>query len=85
MPPAYPTDIAQEIDRRWHRRSGASSASQGNDYRGGGRCPACNQPRPSAPIVSEYRGVPLIHHHWLCGTCGHEWMTAGLSAEKDFS
>jgi transposase-like protein len=39
---------------------------------GAGRCPICNAPASSA---SEYRGKGVIHHHWLCRSCGHKWIT----------
>lgn len=41
---------------------------------GAGRCPVCNVPASIAPQSSEYRGKGAIHHHWLCSTCGHEWI-----------
>jgi len=42
---------------------------------GAGRCPGCNRPASTAPTASEYRGKGIIHHHWLCRVCGHEWTT----------
>jgi transposase-like protein len=42
---------------------------------GAGRCPVCNAPGSIAPRASEYRGKGVIHHRWLCRTCGHEWIT----------
>jgi hypothetical protein len=42
---------------------------------GDGRCPACCAPTPIAPALSEYRGYGIIHHHWHCRGCNHEWIT----------
>jgi transposase-like protein len=76
----YPLDIARGIDDRWQRRTRAvlrqHPAARNDNHAGGEYCPACNRPGPIAPTVSEYRGVGLIHHHWLCKSCGHEWVTA---------
>jgi hypothetical protein len=42
---------------------------------GGGCCPACNSPMSIAPALSEYRSYGIIHHHWHCRACDHEWTT----------
>jgi hypothetical protein len=42
---------------------------------GNGRCPSCHGLTSFAPASSEYRGAGIIHHHWLCRACGHEWIT----------
>ena len=79
MPPAYPNDIAQTVERRWQNRTSISPplpTPRNDNAAGGGHCPACDKLGPIAPIVSEYRGNGRIHHHWLCKTCGHEWGTA---------
>jgi hypothetical protein len=26
-------------------------------------------------MASEYCGNGLVHRHWLCRVCGHEWVT----------
>jgi hypothetical protein len=74
---AYPLDITREIDRRWQRRSKVVPSPRPNNdnHAGGGRCPACNVPASIAPTASEYRGQGFIHHHWMCHSCGHEWIT----------
>jgi hypothetical protein len=77
VPPVYPNDLAQEIERRWQRRAAPALPVPRNDNAaGGGRCPACDKPGPIAPIGSQYRGAGLVHHHWLCKACRHEWVTA---------
>jgi hypothetical protein len=73
---AYPIDISREIDRKWQRRLDAAAirapVSKEGDHTEQ-RCPACGVP---APIASAFLGAGLIHHHWLCGPCGHAWTTA---------
>jgi hypothetical protein len=79
MPPAYPSHLAQKVERRWQHRASASPLPpipRNGNAAGRGHCPACEKPGPIAPIVSEYRGDGLIHHHWLCNLCSHEWVTA---------
>ena len=81
MSPAYPNDLAQEVDRRWRRRTKDDSMSspRNDNVAGGGLCPSCNKPSPIAPIVSEYRGADAIYH-WRCQSCGHEWVTEAVNA-----
>jgi hypothetical protein len=79
MPPAYPNDFAQTVERRWQNRTSVTRPRPtpcNDNAAGGAQCPACDKLGPIAPIVSEYRGNGLIHHHWLCKACGHEWLTA---------
>jgi hypothetical protein len=40
-----------------------------------GRCLACQGAASIAPRKSEYRGGGMIHHHWSCRACGHEWVS----------
>jgi hypothetical protein len=73
----YPLDIRRRIDRRWQRRSAAAPVRpRPAKSEGGGRCPACDAPAPVAPKASAHPGSGLIHHHWLCDSCGHAWTTA---------
>jgi hypothetical protein len=79
MPPACPNDLAQTVERRWQNRTSGPPPlpiPRNDNAAGGGHCPACDKLGPIAPVVSEYRGNGLIHHHWLCKACGHEWVTA---------
>jgi hypothetical protein len=79
MPPAYPNDLAQKVELRWQQRRAVSvplPAPRNDNAAGGGYCPACDKPARIAPVVSEYRSDGLTHHHWLCTTCSHEWVTA---------
>ena len=70
-----PIIIAREADRGW-RQSGCAIPTAGNDnVAGGGHCPSCEAPGLIAPAASQYRGNGLIHHNWLCRSCGHEWTT----------
>jgi hypothetical protein len=77
MSQAYPLDIARAINRKAKRRSKReqTALAQNDNHTGGGRCPGCNRPTPTAPIASEYLGKGVIHHHWRCAACGHDWMT----------
>jgi hypothetical protein len=52
-----------------------------DDNVGAGCCPRCKTPASTAPSVSEYRGKGVIHHHWVCHICGHEWITVLHVAE----
>jgi hypothetical protein len=47
-----------------------------DNFAGGGHCPSCHARTSVAPATSEYRGRGLIHHHWQCDACGHQWITA---------
>ena len=79
MAPAYPKDIAQTIERRWQKRLSISPPPptlRNDNAASGSRCPACDKLGPIAPIVSEYHGSGLIHHHWRCKACSHEWIAA---------
>ena len=38
-------------------------------------CPACRGLSLTTSMSSEYRGQAVIHHHWQCRSCGHEWIT----------
>jgi hypothetical protein len=68
--------IEADIDRpREARRGGTLPLPRNDNVAGAGRCPACKRPAMLAPASSEYRGKGLIHHHWHCQPCGHEWVT----------
>lgn len=69
--------IGREIDRRALGPTDADPppVPRNDNAAGAGRCPACNRPASIAPASSEYRGKGLIHHHWLCRSCGHAWIT----------
>jgi hypothetical protein len=68
---------AHNIERSPQRPLDAVSPSVpvNDDAEGGGRCPACRGPASIAPTASTYRGQGIIHHHWLCRACGHNWIT----------
>ena len=79
MRSAYPSHLARKVERRWQSRASGSPLPpipRNDNAAGGGHCPACDKLGPIAPIVSEYRGDGLIHHHWLCIARSHEWVTA---------
>lgn len=59
----------------WKRPPDLRSVPCGATAHGGGRCPACGRAGSIAPASSEYHGRGRIHHHWLCGACGHDWVT----------
>lgn len=69
--------IGRETDRRslGPLHAGPLPVPRNDNAAGAGRCPACNRPGAIAPTSSEYRGKGLIHHHWLCRSCGHAWIT----------
>ncbi|HWM48992.1 MAG TPA: hypothetical protein VNR11_18985 [Xanthobacteraceae bacterium] len=47
-----------------------------NDNQSGNiQCPVCHASVDVALSGSEYRGRGLIHNHWHCGDCGHDWVT----------
>jgi C4-type Zn-finger protein len=48
---------------------------QNDNNAGAGRCPVCKGLGPFAPEEAEYRGKGVIHHHWQCASCGHDWVT----------
>jgi transposase-like protein len=56
-------------------RAGSLPVAVNDNVEGTGRCPACNGQASIAPIASKYRGQGVVHHHWLCQACGHEWIT----------
>jgi rubredoxin len=72
---AYPIDIAREIDRRWQRRSNIAPAPRTENENRGRCCPVCNMSTSIAPSASALRGKELLHHQWLCPSCGHDGMT----------
>jgi len=70
-----PDHAARDIERRGHHRPNASMLPAArNDNHAGGHCPACNARASIAPRASDYRGKGIIHHHWSCRSCGHEWI-----------
>jgi hypothetical protein len=76
MTQAYPLDIAREVDRRWRLRLRDLNVSPAqNDNVGDGLCPLCNGYASLAAKPSEYCGQGLVRRHWVCRTCGHEWVT----------
>jgi len=38
-------------------------------------CPSCNKVSPADPAASEYRAAGVVHHHWHCDDCDHDWVT----------
>jgi transposase-like protein len=62
---------------RWERRPhvAASRVAQNDNHAGDGLCPVCKGYASIAPMASEYCGNGLVHRHWLCRVCGHEWVT----------
>jgi hypothetical protein len=71
-----PIEIARDIERRWQLRSSSPiGLALKHDDAGKGHCPDCNEQACIAPMSSEYRGKGIIHHHWLCNACGHQWVT----------
>jgi hypothetical protein len=83
LSPAHSLDITRKIDRLWHSRfKPRDDRVQRTAHDAGGeRCPACTAQTTIAPIISEYRGNGVIHHHWLCRACGHRWVTVIHVAE----
>jgi len=73
----YPLHIERRVERHWQLRSQSARMPRpaNENTPGGGRCPVCNGPASVAPAAAEYRGSGIIHHHWLCGLCSHEWFT----------
>jgi hypothetical protein len=75
---AYPLYIAREIDRRWQRRfpiAAKSRVAQNDNRAGGGLCPLCKGYASFGTTAPESCGNGVMRHHWLCGACGHEWVT----------
>jgi hypothetical protein len=70
-------DIERGIERRWRFRSSepVRRLPQNDNNAGAGRCPVCKGLGPFAPEEAEYRGKGVIHHHWQCASCGHDWVT----------
>jgi len=66
---------APEIVRPEETKAGPPPVPRNDNLGGDRRCPACHRPASIAPASSEYRGRGLVHHRWLCGACGHEWIT----------
>jgi hypothetical protein len=70
------TSMARDIERRWRPALNFTAPVPRNDNQAGsGHCPSCHAAGLLAPAASEYRGNGLIHHHWLCRCCGHEWVS----------
>jgi transposase-like protein len=69
-----------ELQHKWQQAREntiyGSATPQNDNHEGGGRCPFCQLIASIAPIRSDYRGKGLIHHHWHCNSCGHDWTTA---------
>lgn len=77
MAQTYPVDIAREIERRWERRShdAAERMGRNDNHAGNGLCPICKGYASIGPLAAEYCGKGVVHRHWLCRACGHEWIT----------
>jgi hypothetical protein len=73
---AFSIAPGRKIGSARRRLRAASSPMAVNDNaEGAGRCPACKGVTSLAPTASSYRGWGILHHHWRCHDCGHEWTT----------
>jgi hypothetical protein len=74
---SFPIDITRKIERRWERHPhiAATCVAQNDNHVGDGLCPICKGYASIGPLAAEYCGKGLIHRHWLCRACGHEWIT----------
>jgi len=70
-------DAAGKIEHRWEHRlhAGALRVPHNDNHAGDGLCPACGGYASIGPLAAEYCGKGLMHRHWTCRACGHEWVT----------
>jgi hypothetical protein len=70
-------DAAGKSEHRWEHRlhAAAPRAPHNDNHAGDGLCPACGGYASTGPLAAEYCGKGLIHRHWTCRACGHEWVT----------
>jgi transposase-like protein len=70
-------DLVPTLGSLQRRRSRAASPpiAVNDNAHGAGHCPACRKVNAVAPAAFSYRGGGIIHHHWHCHACGHEWTT----------
>jgi len=68
---------ARDVDRSaLYRLYPAFPPKPRNDNNvGAGRCPVCNGRSSITGTTSEHHGKGVVHHHWRCHSCGHEWVT----------
>lgn len=59
---------------RFRPRSREPQAANDN-LSGGLKCPICRRGDTAGFAGSEYCGRGVVHHHWHCDACGHDWVT----------
>jgi hypothetical protein len=40
------------------------------------RCASCNEPAPTAPIMSRFSDAGRLVQTWCCAGCGNQWITS---------
>lgn len=78
-----PIELVRDIEQRWQARADLSRTpmARNDNNAGAGHCPSCDAAVMIAPVASEYCGKGILHHYWLCGVCGHEWITVARVPE----
>jgi hypothetical protein len=66
---------AGSVDRARRRDRPSAAVAHNDNYAGGGRCPLCHARSWLKSGASEYHGAGVMHHHWHCEGCGHQWVT----------
>ena len=72
----HPVEIESVTQRSQNGGPIHACVALNDNHAAGGRCPACGAWAPIAPVASDYLVGGLVHHHWQCEPCGHEWITA---------
>ena len=77
MAQTFPIDIACKIERRWGAPLSRCCDAPGSERQSCQRraLPGLLGYASIGPLAAEYCGKGLIHRHWLCRACDHEWIT----------
>ena len=68
-------DMHRGAGHKWFAATVPAKPDQplNDNYGVAGHCPSCGA---AAPVGCLYLGSGLVHYHWACKPCGHEWRTA---------
>jgi hypothetical protein len=72
--PYFHPDV--DLPPRRHPDAPMRAPAHANDnWRGGQPCPGCGSAASVRFDGGEYAGRGLVHQHWHCDACAHDWIT----------